>query len=244
MYEAVTPHPVGRSTTARFAHTAGRYGFEGVVVRARHGSSRHDTASDDASAPDYATVREASGVDVVDGIEIVADDPERASGPLSQARRDHTLVLVRGGTPRLNRFAVEQSRVDVLTRPLSRGGEVDHVIARAAHDNAVRIEIDLGPVLRLDGGARVQALRKLRTLRTVVEHYDAPFVVSATPDSHLQMRAPRELRAVGEAVGFAPETIETGLREWGRIASRNRERRSEEFIGPGVKRGRYEKEPR
>jgi len=96
-------------------------------------------------------------------------------------------------------------------------------------------------VLRLSGGRRVQALADLRKLREIVTQYDAPYVVSATPESHLQVRAPRELLAVGETIGFDREHVENGLAEWGRLAARNRERLSESFIEPGVERGRHEK---
>ncbi|MFW5934308.1 MAG: RNase P subunit p30 family protein, partial [Halolamina sp.] len=107
-----------------------------------------------------------------------------------------------------------------------------------AHD--VRIEFDLGGVLRDDGGSRVRRLRKLRKLRELVEYFDAPYVVSATPASHLRMRAPRDLAAVGEQIGFGAEAVREGLAEWGRLAARNRERRADSFISPGVQRGRYE----
>jgi ribonuclease P/MRP protein subunit RPP1 len=74
----------------------------------------------------------------------------------------------------------------------------------------------------------------------VLDHYDAPFAVSANARSVYELRAPRELRALGEAVGFAGETVEAGLREWGRVAERNRDRLSDSFVAPGVRRGRYE----
>jgi len=66
--------------------------------------------------------------------------------------------------------------------------------------------------------------------------------VSANARSHHQLRAPRELVAVGEAVGFDAEAVREGLRAWGDLAERNRERRSEGFIQPGVRRGRYEED--
>jgi len=228
MYEAVHAHPDGESTAARVAATAGRMGYDGVVIRAR------------TAAPDYAAVREASDIDVVDAVEVVAPDPERASGAVGGLRPDHTLLCVRGGTDRLNRFAVESERVDVLTRPMADGGDVNHVLANCAAANGVRIEFDFGPVLRTTGGERVRALRDLRKLRELVADADAPFVVSATPESHLQLRAPRELIAVGEAVGFDPETVRAGLCEWGDLAERNRHRQSESFVEPGVERGRHD----
>jgi len=234
MYEGVHARPDGDSTVARLASTAADYGFDGVVVR-NHGDARADY--------DPERVREAYGVDVVEGLEVRADDPEAASGSVGNYRRDVTVLALHGGTPELNRFAVEQPRVDVLAHPMAGDGDFNHVLAKAARENGVRVEFDLSPVLRESGGRRVQALSDLRKLREIVEHYDAPYVVSAGPTSHLQLRAPRELVAVGEAVGLSAEQVRAGLREWGRLAERNRERQSEAFIEPGVERGRYEEEP-
>lgn len=229
MYEAVHVYPDGESTASRVARTAARYGYEGIVVRARD------------ATPDYDALS-AAEIDVVDGIEVVADNPDRASGGIGNYRPKTTLLLVRGGTNALNRFAVEQERVDVLTQPMSNEGNFNHVLAKAARDNGVRVEFDFGPVLRLDGGHRVQAIRKLRKLRELVDYYDTPYVVSATPGSHLQLRAPRELVAVGETIGFSAEQVRAGLAEWDRLADRNRRRTSESFISPGVERGRYEED--
>ena len=241
MYEAVHAHPDGDSTASRFAATAERYGYEGVVVRA-----------DDAD-PEYERLREVANVDVVDGREIVAPDPQHASGAVGNARPKHTVVAVRGGTDSLNRFAVEQARVDVLARPfegtrshdgdqVGGDGDVNHVLAKAARDNDVRIEVNLGPVLRDRGGGRVRHVDKLRRLKRLLDRYDTPYVVSANADSHLQLRAPRELAAVGAETGLGDEWVREGLAEWGRLAERNRERLSESFITPGVERGRYEED--
>jgi ribonuclease P/MRP protein subunit RPP1 len=225
MYEAVYAHPDGDSTAARYALTAAEYGFDGVVVRALD------------AAPDYDRLAGAHGVDVVDAVEVVADDPASASGGVGNFRPKHELVLVRGGSDTVNRFAVEQERVDVLTRPMDGGGDFNHVLARAAAENDVAVEFDFGPVLRSEGGRRVRALQDLRKLRELVGHYDAPFVVSATPTSHLELRAPRELIAVGETIGFDAADVRAGLARWAEIAARNRERRSESFVAPGVRRG-------
>lgn len=230
MYEAVYATPEGRSTVARFAHTASEYGFEGIVVR----------NGDAATGVDIEAIAEAYGIDVVSGTEIRAGSPQRASGYLGNRREEYTVLALRGGTDELNRFAVEQPRVDVLTKPMAGEGDFNHVLAKAAARNGVRIEFDLSTVLRLEGGPRVQALSDLRKLRELLDQYDAPYVVSGAPESHLQLRGARELIAVGERVGFSTEQVERGLGEWGRLAERNREIASESFIEPGVRRGRYE----
>jgi ribonuclease P/MRP protein subunit RPP1 len=235
MYEAVHAVPDGDATVARLASTAAEYGFEGVVVR-NHGDARGEY--------DAAAVAEAYGVDVVPGVEIRADGPEQASGYLGNYRPDHVVLAVHGGDADLNRFAVQQDRVDVLAHPLADDGDAfDHVDARAAREHGVRVAVNLAPVLREDGGPRVQAIERLRRLRRLLEQYDAPFVVSADPFSHLQLRAPRELVAVGEVVGFDAAQIENGLREWGRLAERNRARLDERFVEPGVWAGPLDEPP-
>ena len=227
-YEAVHAHPTGDATAARQVKTAAEYGFEGVVIRTRE------------AAYDADALSEKYSIDVVRGIDIEAPDPQAASGAVGNHRSECTLLAVRGGTAALNRFAVEQDRIDVLTRPFRDGGDVNHVIIKQAVEHGVRIEFDFGPVLRRDGGERVRYLRKLRKLRELVEYYDAPYVVSANAGSHLELRAPRELTAVGEAIGFDAGAVEQGLAAWGHIAARNRERRSDSFISPGVELGRTE----
>ncbi|MCU4971556.1 ribonuclease P [Halobacteria archaeon AArc-m2/3/4] len=233
MYEAVHASPDGDSSVARLAETAADYGFEGVVVR-NHSDARAEY--------DLEEVREASGIDVVEGVEIRVCDRQSASGAVGNARPSNTIVAIHGGTNALNRFAVETDKVDVLAHPMIESGDFNHVLAKAAADNGVRVEFSLAPVLRATGGYRVRALQSLRKLRELVEYYDAPYVVSADATSHLELRAPRELCALGEEIGFSREWIETGLSEWGRLAERNRRIQSESFIEPGVERGRYEKD--
>jgi len=225
-YEAVHARPEGPSTLARQARTAADYGFEGIVVR-NHG---------DAGTPDaIEAVRERVAVDVVDGIEIRADDPAQASGLVGNYRSKRTLVVVHGGDRALNRFAVENPAVDVLAHPMAGDGDFNHVLAKAAADNGVRVEFNLHPVVHDSGGSRVRRLRGLRKLRELVADADAPYVVSTDPRSHLDLRAPRELSALGEAVGFDADAIRDGLAEWGRLAARNRDRLSDSYVEPGVR---------
>ncbi len=231
-YEAVHAYPNGNASAARYARTLARYGFDGVVVRTPKAEY------------DPAETRARFGIDVVPGAEVQATNPASASGAVGNYRPEYPVVIVRGGTESLNRFAVEQDRVDVLARPFRADGDIDHVMVSTAKDHGVRIEFDLGPVLRGSGGPRVRHLRNLRKLRELVVDVDAPYVVSAHPTSHLSVRTPRELAAVGAEIGFDPDRLRTGLVEWGRLSMRNRERLSEEFISPGVRRGRYETDDR
>jgi ribonuclease P/MRP protein subunit RPP1 len=223
MYEGVHAHPDGEATVARLARTAAEYGYDGVVVR-NHGDAQ--------ATYDPDRIESAYGIDVASGIEIRTDDAGQASGLIGNYRSKRDVVCVHGGD--LNRFAVEQAKVDVLTHPM-RDGDVNHVLAKAAAENGVHLEFNFGRVLRDDGGPRVQAIQGLRKLRELVDQYDVPYVVSADASSHFGLRGPRELLAVGATVGFDREAIEVGLSAWGDIVTTNRQRRSETFIEPGVR---------
>ncbi|AWB28272.1 RNase P subunit p30 family protein [Halococcoides cellulosivorans] len=226
-YAAVLAHPEGSSTVARFALTASECGYDGIVVR-NHGGS----------LPEYdpAAIAAEYDIDVVSGVEVRADDPSRASGFVGNHRADKTIVAVHGDDPEINRFAVEHPAVDVLAHPMADDGDLNHVLAKAARENGVRLEIDLGPLVRERAGDRVRALQGLRKLQELRAAYDVPAVVSLTPTSHLHLRAPREVVALGESAGFDAATIRAGLAEWGHLAARNRERRDEAFVEPGVRR--------
>jgi len=228
MFEAVHADPDGDSSVERFAETAAEYGFDGLVVR-NHGDALAEFDGESLSG--------RHAIDVVEGVEVRADDPSRASGFVGTHRDSKTIVAVHGGTNAINRFAVEQPAVDVLAHPMAGDGDVNHVIARTAAENGVRLELSFERVLRAEGGRRVQALRDLRKVRELVETYDTPYVVSADPQSHLHLRAPRDLTAVGETVGFDADQMAAGLAEWGRLVERNRRRQSDEFVEPGVYRG-------
>ncbi|MFC7028340.1 RNase P subunit p30 family protein [Halomicroarcula sp. GCM10025324] len=226
MYEAVHARPDGASTVARQALTAADYGYDGIVVR---------NHVDERATYDAETVAGEYGIDVVTGVEVRADAPAQASGHVGNARSSQTIVAVHGGDAEMNRFAVEQPTVDVLAHPMRADGDFNHVLAAAAAENGVRVEFSLARVLREEGGRRVRTIQALRKLRELVADADAPYVVSADPFSHLQIRAPRELVAVGETIGFDADAVRDGLAEWGRLAERNRDRRSDAFVEPGVR---------
>ncbi|QGN07090.1 ribonuclease P [Halorhabdus sp. CBA1104] len=226
MYEAVHARPDGEATVARFVSTAAEYGFDGIVVR-NHG--------DALPAYDRASIADTYGIDVVSGVEIHAEDRSRASGFIGNHRESRTIVAVHGGDLDMNRFAVEQPAVDVLAHPMAGDGDVDHVVVKTAAENGVHLEYSLRHVLRAEGGQRVAALRDLQKLQDLIEEYDAPYVVSADPRTHLQLRAPRDLAAVGEALDCSAAWIEAGLAAWGALATRNRERASDNFVEPGIR---------
>ncbi len=222
-YEAAQ---LGTTTPARLAYTAAEYGYAGLVLRTSPGVDR-TFSLDRIPEPDLAVA-----------IELDPATPQEASGAINHYRSACDLLFVRGGTTRLNRFAVEDPRVDVLTAPFADDGDINHIMTNAAAANNVAIEIRLGQALRARGGTRTRAIKDLRKLHGLLDDADAPYVVSGAPTGHLQLRAPSELRALGGTIGVDPAMIDHGLAAWGRRLQANRQRRDTTTIEPGVRRGR------
>ena len=203
MYEFVHAAPETRTTPARMALTAGRAGYDGVVLR-NHADADGYPSFD---VPDNTPFR------VHEGIEVRAEDIEGLHERVRRAESDTEVVAVHGGDETVNRAAVEAG-VDLLAHPnRGRGRSFDHVLAREATEKGVAVELPLAPVLRSSGGERVKAIRDIHETLKLLRKYETPFVVSADPYTHLQVRAPREMRAVAHLVGIEDEEFERATKE-------------------------------
>lgn len=202
MIEFVHSGPETRSTLNRMALSAQRMGYSGVVSRNHSDSDMPEPASPEID------------IEVISGVEVRADSVEQLHGLTGKYRDDVEVVCVHGGEPEINRAAAGMEDIDVLCHPLrGRDWSFNHVLMRRAAENDVAVEFNLSDVLRESGGTRVNALKDTRLLLKLERKYDAPFVVSADPYTHHELRAPRELEALLELIGFREEEINSGLRE-------------------------------
>lgn len=210
MYEFVHTAPESRSTLNRMALTAERMRYSGIIIR---NHSNYELLDEWVSE---------FGVDVVGGVEVRADSVEQLHGLVRKYRDKVDVVCVHGGEEDINRGAVEMDEVDVLCHPMKgRGRGVNHVTAATARENDVVLEFNLSKVLRESGGERVRALQDLRFLRKLVRKYGTPFIISGDPYTHQDLRAPREMKALLELIGFREGEINTGIGETPSTLSKN-----------------------
>lgn len=218
---------------AKIMATASRMGYDGVVCKRS------------PEAASVGTEQSVDGdIDLVDAIVLDPEDPDQASGLIGTYRSACELLVIRGGSPELNRFAVEQPTVDVLTAPMAGDGDLNHVMTRTAAENKVRIELSLHPVIHASGGRRVRAIQKLRKATELIKATDAQWTVTASPTDPLEFRDWRSVVALGATIGIGEEFTQTGITEWNRLITRNREGKENWHIEPGVYRGRYDDLPR
>jgi ribonuclease P/MRP protein subunit RPP1 len=230
MYEAVRPYPAGETTTARFAREAAAMGYDGLVVRRSPDADTGDDFPGSASGPSAGDV---PSIDIVPALEIDTSDRDRLARLVREHRETTPLLIARTTSTAATRFVAERERIDAV-RPTP-DAVPDHATIGTAAAHGVRIAVDLGPVRRDDGGSRVRSLSALRTLVTDLRDREAPHVVTGSPDSHLALRAPRDLAALGTALDVPGDWLRDGLAEWGRIAARNLERAAPPAGEPGVR---------
>lgn len=184
------------------AHTAERAGYDALVLR------NHT----DADGYPSFEVPEDPAIPIHEGVEVRAESLEELHEGVRRAKRQGAaVVVVHGGDESINRAAIDAG-VDLLAHPNRGSGRelsFDHVLAREAAESGVAVELSLAPVLRASGGKRVEAIRGIHETLNFVRKYETPFVVSADPYTHLQLRAPRELRALARLVGIEDEEFET-----------------------------------
>ena len=157
---------------------------------------------------------------------------------LLNRRRELDLLLVRGGTNFMNRIAVENRGVDILTHPDYERKDcgINHVLARLAKENEVAIEINFREVLNSEGLVRKNVLANHMEIIRLYKKFKFPLIVSSGALSHWQIKDPKvlisylvtlglEMKEAKEALSVTPRKIIERAKEW----------KSDKWIMPGVK---------
>jgi RNase P/RNase MRP subunit p30 len=157
---------------------------------------------------------------------------------LLNRRREFDLLLVRGGMNFMNRIAVENRGVDILTHPDYERKDcgINHVLARLAKENEVAIEINFREVLNSEGLTRKNVLANHMEIIRLYKKFKFPLIVSSGALSHWQIKDPKvlisylvtlglEMKEAKEALSVTPRKIIERAKEW----------RSDKWIMPGVK---------
>lgn len=191
--------PEGADSSTRMSLHAARWGYTGIAI-----VNLPSFQTDARSAP--------GGADVYPGVMIEAENVRKLRGRIGSHRSRTVVLAVRGGSDRLNRAAVEDRRVDILSHPLTKkGGGLNHVLARAAAKNRVAVEFDLGHITRDRGGSRVRALTGFRRNLELCRKYGAPMLLTSGALSRFDIRAPREMMAIAGLFGMTHEEAEQSL---------------------------------
>lgn len=214
--------PEGKNTIEEMAALSKHFCYKGIAI----------TNSSRSCSPVRSTC--FGDFEVFSGVELNVDNASKLHGLIGKYRKMVDVIIVHGGSESINRAAVENSNVDVLSNFGSlKDNGFNHVLAKSANENDVAISFDLGDIISYRGGRRVKALSNFRKDLKLVRKYDVPFLLTSNARSCYDLRAPQELIALAGLFGMTREEAICGLSATPEsIISRNRP--SANYVFEGV----------
>ena len=178
------------------------------------------------------------GVDFVSRVDLRPRGPSDLMRQLRRLRRKFEVVCVACENKAVARQAAKDRRVDLLSFPFLdfRRRFFDRAEAELACSALAALEIDVKPLIVLEGPARVRLLSCLHREVAIARSFSVPIVVSSGVSEALLMRMPREMAALGFLFGLDEVSgVNAVSRTPVALVERNREKLSKEFVAPGVK---------
>lgn len=185
--------------------------------------------------------KETSLISKKQNIEIFVGFQARNSSELSKLakiRKEYDVLLVRGSDLNLNRKAVETPEVDILLHPEfgRRDSGFNHVMAKLATKNNVAIEVNFREILLSSKNTRAHIIHNISKNVQLCKKYHARIILCSGAVSHLQLKDPKVLMSMGCLLGLELNEAKKALSEVPEnIIKMIRERKSEEWVRPGVK---------
>jgi RNase P/RNase MRP subunit p30 len=157
---------------------------------------------------------------------------------LRRLRRKFEVVCVACENKVVARQAAKDHRVDLLNFPSLdfRTRFFDRAEAELASNSSAALEIDVRPLLVLEGPARIRLLSSLRREVAIAKEFHVPIVVSSGSAEEKLLRRPREMAALAFLFGLDEvSALKAVAHAPVEIVKRNREKLSAEFVAPGIR---------
>jgi RNase P/RNase MRP subunit p30 len=178
------------------------------------------------------------GLDFVSRVDLRPRNADDLMRQLRRLRRRFEVVSVACESKAVARQAAKDRRVDLLSFPLLdfRRRFFDRAEAELARGGLAGLEVDVKPLLVLEGATRVRLLSWLRREAAVAKSFGVPVVVSSGVSGELLLRKPREMAALGFLFGLDEVSgLDAVSRSPVALVERNRAKLSSGFVAPGVR---------
>jgi len=177
-------------------------------------------------------------IDFASRVDLKPRTPNELIRSLRKLRRRFEIIAVMCESKQVARQAAKDRRVDLLNFPGSnrRKRFFDKAEAELASKALGSLEIDIKPLLTLEGPTRIRLLSSLRREVTITEDFHVPIVISSGASNELLMRKLREIAALTSLFDLDKSTaIEAISKNSLAIVKRNREKLSPKFVAPGIR---------
>ena len=177
-------------------------------------------------------------IDLALRLDLKPRTPNELLRNLRMFRRKFEIIAVMCDSKNIARQAAKDRRVDLLNFPSLdfRRRFFDKPEAELASNALASLEIDIKPLLTLEGAARIRLLQNLRREAAIAQGFHVPIVISSGVSDEMLMRKPRELAALAYLFDLDKvSAMEAVSKNAVAIVKRNREKLSSRFVAPGIR---------
>ena len=220
-----------RSTNSRMINKAAKLGYRLIAT----------PLTPETRTEEIKKLREAcneSGMDFATRIDLRPRTQNELMRQLRRLRRKFEVVCVACENKAVARQAAKDRRVDLLNFPLLdfRSRFFDRAEAELSSNSLAALEIDVKPLLVLEGPARVRLLSSLRREAAIAKKFQVPIVVSSGVSEERLLRKPREIAALASLFGLDEDSaLKAVSQSANAIVKRNREKLGSKFVAPGIR---------
>jgi ribonuclease P/MRP protein subunit RPP1 len=223
-------NPKDQQTFERFIRRAARLGYSYVSA------PFISELKDDEVSKLKSTCKEA-GLDFVLRADLRPRTENDLMTVLRRIRRKFEVICVICDTKEVARQAAKDRRVDLLNFPSLDYHKrfFDRSEAELACNSLAALEIDVKPLLVLDGPSRIRFLSSLRREIAIAQEFHVPLIVSSGVADERFMRMPRDMASLAFLFGLdEAEALDAVSSNPIAIIKRNREKLSSRFVAPGI----------
>jgi RNase P/RNase MRP subunit p30 len=178
------------------------------------------------------------GVEPVLRLDLYPRNENDLMNSLRRLRRKFDIICVLCDDKDISRQAAKDRRVDLLNFPHLdyRKRFFDRSEAELARSGIAALEIDVNPLITLEGPARIRFLSCLRREVEIAKTFGVPLIVSSGLNDERFMRMPREMASLSYLFGLGVvEALDAVSTNPLAIVLRNREKLGDTFVAPGVR---------
>jgi RNase P/RNase MRP subunit p30 len=210
-----------------------------IIIKAEKlGYSKVGIPNQETSTEQINNLGLQTNIDFISRIDYKPRNQEDLTRFLRKYRRKYEIVCVQCENKETARQAAKDRRVDLLNFPSLDYHRrfFDRAEAELSSKCQTAFEIDIKPLLVLEGPPRTRLLSMLQREVALALRFHVPIVISSGVFEEKFLRKPRDMASLGLLFGLGEkESLDAVSTNPSTIIDRNREKLSSSFIAPGIK---------
>jgi ribonuclease P/MRP protein subunit RPP1 len=223
-------NPKDQQATQQLITKAARFGYSMISIPFTSKLSEEELTQLKATCTQ-------AGLDFVSRTDFYPRSENDLTHFLRKFRRKFEVICIICDSKEVARQAAKDRRVDLLSFPSLDYHKrfFDRAEAELASCCLAALEVDVKPLLVLEGPSRVRLLMSLRREVAVAREFRVPIVVSSGVSEERLMRLPRDMASLAFLFGLdEAQALDATSASPAAIVRCNREKLSSRFVAPGI----------